>query len=102
MIKMEFPGCVLYKESMHQQRSHLTKAAGFTLLEMAIALCVLGLLMSGAMAGTSRWYAAQKTAQTRERIDFAMNMLSVYAQAHNRLPCPADLNTGLEACAAGT
>lgn len=66
------------------------RAAGYTLAEMAICLCIVGLLMSGGMAGASRFFEAQKNAQTRRNIDLAANVLSSYAQTHYRLPCPAD------------
>src|SRR5438874_1950229 len=64
--------------------------AGFTLVEMAVCLCIIGLLMSGGLAGLSRYMEAQRVGETRVRVDFVMNMLGAYAQAHYRLPCPAD------------
>lgn len=66
------------------------RTAGYTLAEMAICICIIGLLMSGGMAGASRFFEAQKNAQTRRNIDLAANVLSAYAQTHNRLPCPSD------------
>ena len=63
---------------------------GYTLTELAICLCIIGILMSGGLLGTSQYFKSEKTAQTRQNIDFVMNVLSAYAQTHDRLPCPAD------------
>ncbi len=67
-----------------------SRTAGYTLAELAICLCIIGILMSGSLLGTSHYFKSEKTAQTRKNIDFVMNVLSSYAQTHDRLPCPAD------------
>jgi type II secretory pathway pseudopilin PulG len=67
-----------------------SRTAGYTLAELAICLCIIGILMSGGLLGTSQFFKEEKTAQTRQNIDFVMNVLSAYAQTHDRLPCPAD------------
>lgn len=65
-------------------------SAGYTLAELAICLCIVGILMSGSLFGTSQFFKNEKTAQTRQNLDLVMNVLSSYAQTHYRLPCPAD------------
>src|SRR6185437_118550 len=81
-------------EGMQNARSvavlRTSRAAGYTLAELAICLCIIGILMSGGLLGTSHFFKGEKTAQTRQNIDFAINVLSAYAQTHDRLPCPAD------------
>src|ERR1039458_3259341 len=67
-----------------------SRSAGYTLAELAICLCIIGILTSGSRLGTSHYFRGEKTAQTRQKIDFVMNVLSTYAQTHYRLPCPAD------------
>ena len=71
-----------------------SRAAGYTLAELAICLCIIGILTSGSLLGTSHYFKSEKTAQTRQKIDFVMNVLSAYAQTHYRLPCPADPKAG--------
>jgi prepilin-type N-terminal cleavage/methylation domain-containing protein len=66
--------------------------AGFTLVEMAISLCIIGLLMTGGMAGIARYFEVQRNHETHRKIEFVMNALGGYVQAHYRLPCPADPN----------
>jgi hypothetical protein len=67
-----------------------SRTAGYTLAELAICLCIIGVLTSGSILGSSHYFKEEKTAQTRQNIDFVMNVLSAYAQTHDRLPCPAD------------
>src|ERR1700733_3462203 len=65
-------------------------SAGYTLAELAICLCIIGILTSGSILGSSRYFRGEESALTRHKIDFVMNVLSAYAQTHYRLPCPAD------------
>jgi type II secretory pathway pseudopilin PulG len=70
--------------------SATSRTAGYTLAEMAICLCIIGILTSGGLLGSSHYFRGEKTAQTRQKSEFVLNVLSAYAQAHYRLPCPAD------------
>jgi len=70
--------------------SKAERSAGYTLVELAICLCIIGILTSGGLLGTLHYFKGEKTARTRQNIDFVMNVLSAYAQTHYRLPCPAD------------
>src|SRR5665213_4000050 len=70
--------------------SKASRSAGYTLAELAICLCIIGILMSGSLLGTSHYFRGEKTAQTRQKSEFVLNVLSAYSQTHYRLPCPAD------------
>ena len=63
---------------------------GFTLVELAIVMMIVGLLMGGGLISISQYIKVQRTKETRQKIDQVMNVLSAYIQAHYRLPCPAD------------
>jgi hypothetical protein len=65
-------------------------SVGYTLTELAVCLCIIGILMGGSLVGTSQFFESEKTAQTQRNLDLVMNVLSSYAQTHYRLPCPAD------------
>jgi len=65
-------------------------SAGFTLVEVAVALLIVGIVTSGALVGVSQVVKGEKVRETRQKIDYVMNELSAYAQTHYRLPCPAD------------
>src|SRR5580658_5553782 len=69
--------------------STMRSSDGYTLTELAICLCIIGILMSGGLLGTSHYFKDEKTELTRHNIEFVMNVLSAYAQTHYRLPCPA-------------
>lgn len=68
-------------------------SAGFTMVEMAMVLTIVGIVISGAAIAYPRYVYQLQVAQTNRQLDTIMNVLSVYAQRHNRLPCPA-LATG--------
>ena len=65
-------------------------SAGYTLVEMAVCVAIVGILASSGIGGVSAYFGTHKTAETRQKMDFVMNALSAYAQTHYRLPCPAD------------
>ncbi len=63
---------------------------GFTLVEMAVVLLVVGLLMSGLLGGVSLQQENRRLTETRGAMEQAREALLGYALTHNRLPCPAD------------
>ncbi len=79
-----------------------TNQLGFTLVELAIALFVIGLLLAGALIPLSTQMEVRSIADTRRVMDQINEALIGFAQANGRLPCPAtrDVSTGIGA--AGT
>jgi prepilin-type N-terminal cleavage/methylation domain-containing protein len=75
---------------------------GFTLIELAIALAIVGLLLGGLSVPLSKRLAEQQYAETQASIDKAMEALVGFALLNGRLPCPdisttiADNRDGLE------
>lgn len=67
-----------------------TSEHGFTFIEMAIVVGVVGIVSAGALIGIPQYIHNKQTQITRSRMDLALNALSVYSQRHLRLPCPAD------------
>jgi prepilin-type N-terminal cleavage/methylation domain-containing protein len=65
---------------------------GFTLIELAIALAIVGLLLGGLSVPLSKRIAEQQYADTQASIDKAMEALVGYALLNQRLPCP-DIST---------
>jgi type II secretory pathway pseudopilin PulG len=64
--------------------------SGYTLPEMAICICIVGLILGSGLAETTRFFAQRRTDEAKARVEFIANALSGYVQTHNRLPCPAD------------
>lgn len=63
---------------------------GFTLIEIAIAVAILGVVMASGVAVFNNYVRSEKADKTEARADRVLDALSVYAQRYNRLPCPAD------------
>lgn len=71
--------------------------AGFTLVEMAMVLMIVGLLLGGLLPTISSQMERQHINETRKQMDEIQQALIGYAIVNGRLPCPAKatLATGL-------
>lgn len=75
--------------------SHLNtlRTAGFTLVEMAIVLMIVGLLLGGMLIPLSAQMEQRNLTETRKTLDEIQQALIGYAIINGRLPCPADGTT---------
>ncbi|QGZ42752.1 prepilin-type N-terminal cleavage/methylation domain-containing protein [Pseudoduganella flava] len=62
---------------------------GFTLVEIAIVLIVVGLLIGGLITPLSTQLEQRRSADTRKALDEAREALVGYAVRNGHLPCPA-------------
>lgn len=62
---------------------------GFTLVEIAIVLMIVGLLLGGMLVPLNAQMEQQKVAATEKLLGEARDALVGYAVANGRLPCPA-------------
>jgi len=69
------------------------KISGFTLVEVAISLTVLGLMLAMVTKIALPLMQQNRLAVTQQNMARIVNVLSVYAQRNNRIPCPADADT---------
>lgn len=75
---------------------------GFTLLELALALLVLGLLAGSLALPLASRLEARRFEEARRQLEGARDALLAFAAAHGRLPCPAtDASRGEERFAPG-
>ncbi|MGE5385608.1 MAG: prepilin-type N-terminal cleavage/methylation domain-containing protein [Betaproteobacteria bacterium] len=75
---------------------------GFTMIEMAIVLLILGLLLGGGLTVLSTQVEMQKTKDTQRALEEAKEALIGFAVANGRLPCPASAaSNGVESPAGG-
>jgi type II secretory pathway pseudopilin PulG len=65
------------------------RAAGFTLIEVAVAFTILALLLSSLMYTLSGQSDQRSIEETRRRIEQARELILGFAAANGRLPCPA-------------
>ena len=88
---------------------HHHKTSGFTLVEMAIVLVIVGLLLGGLLMPLSAQIEQRRIGETQKALEEIKEALIGFAVANGRLPCPAIAtiasgapNAGLEACNGGT
>lgn len=98
---MEMPG--RKNSSISKIGDHLPEA-GFTLLEMTVALIIVSIVTSASILGFGQFSNKYRINETNKKIDKIENSLTIYAQRNYRLPCPADpqADTGYEINATGT
>ncbi len=80
----------------------MNKQNGFSLIEMAVVLMIVGLLLAGLMPTLSSQMEQRQTNETRKQLDEIQQALIGFAIANDRLPCPASSSSnGMENFAAG-
>jgi prepilin-type N-terminal cleavage/methylation domain-containing protein len=73
----------------------MTDARGFTLLELAVVLAILGLVVVGLFAPLETQLEARDRRLTQDTLERAVDALYGYAVLHGRLPCPDSDGDGL-------
>lgn len=63
---------------------------GFTLIEMAVTVALIGFLMSAAFVTIAAMLAKKSELSTLKRMELIADAISVYAQHNMRVPCPAN------------
>ena len=74
---------------------------GFTLIEMAIVVVIIGLLLSGSLLAVSPVIQGSKISDTNARLDRLEQALTVYVIQNACLPCPADNSLASSSANAG-
>lgn len=75
----------------------ITKSAGFSLVEMAIVLVIVGLLLGGMLTPLSMQMEQRRIGETQKQLDEIREALIGYALRNGYLPCPAiSAGNGLE------
>ena len=78
-------------------------AKGFTLVEMAVVLVILGFVISALLLPVAAQRDQAYRTQTDNQLEIARKALLGFAQTNGRLPCPAtDTSAGLEAPVGGS
>lgn len=69
---------------------------GFSLVEMAIVLLIVGLLLGGLLPKLNTQINQQRVSETRKQLDEIRSALLGFAVANGRLPCPDTNSDGNE------
>jgi prepilin-type N-terminal cleavage/methylation domain-containing protein len=78
------------------------RITGFTIIELAISLAVIGVLAGAVLVPFVAQVAQRNTAATEKTLELIKEALLGYATATGRLPCPASAaSNGVEVFAAG-
>ena len=92
---------------MKNKKLIFTKTNGFTLVEIAIVLVIVGLLITGLVMPLAAQYDLKNYNETRTRVATIKEAIVGFAIVNGRLPCPADgtiasgvAGAGLEVCTA--
>lgn len=72
------------------------KQPGFTLVEMAMVMLIIGLLLGGLMPTLSAQMEAQRINETNKQLEEIQQALIGFAIANGRLPCPASSSSNGE------
>ena len=64
--------------------------AGFTLVEVAMVMFVVGLVLTGVLAAANSQIANGRISATKQRLDAVKEALVTFIANNNRLPCPAN------------
>ena len=75
---------------------------GFTLVEMAMVLAIIGLVMGPVLAMTKTLTASSRITSTQTKEYIIKTALINFIATNNRLPCPADPSNILVPASAGT
>lgn len=78
------------------------RAAGFTLIELAVAIFVIALILGSLLVPLSTQVDQRQTAEARLRLEEIRDALTGHAAAQGYLPCPDTNNDGVEDVAGGS
>jgi prepilin-type N-terminal cleavage/methylation domain-containing protein len=85
-------------EQNNFKKSHCVEQRGFSLLEMAVVLLILGLLLTGLLSPLSAQRQNVKIVEAKEQLEEVKEALLGFAAMNGRLPCPTfQDNNGVEA-----
>jgi prepilin-type N-terminal cleavage/methylation domain-containing protein len=64
---------------------------GFTLIEMAIVIMIIGLLVASLMPLYGLYQKQQEISNTEVNVTVAISAIGTFRSLHGRYPCPASL-----------
>jgi prepilin-type N-terminal cleavage/methylation domain-containing protein len=68
---------------------------GFTLIELAISITIIGFMIAGTLLLINPILQITKKNETEKKMERIIDVLSIYTQRNNRVPCPANPNQAI-------
>lgn len=68
----------------------MRRLSGFSLIEVAIVLCIIGILSGISIPTLNTFSKHQKIRKTEEHLELILQSLASYVLTNKRLPCPAN------------
>lgn len=68
----------------------ISPEAGFSLLELAIALVIVGIIGGMSLPLLTAYMSRTAIVKTRSHHDYALSAIAAYVEKNRRFPCPAD------------
>jgi prepilin-type N-terminal cleavage/methylation domain-containing protein len=93
-----------HKSCTHRQCGDVSVSTGFTLVEMAVVLTIVGLLLGALLLPLSAQMQLRQLNETRQRLTQINDALIGFVLLNGRLPCPSfesnpfSANYGMEDC----
>lgn len=72
------------------RRALAPRQGGFTLIELAVVMLILGILLGGLLVPLSTQLEQRRISETQRSLNDAKEALLGFAMANGRLPCPAN------------
>lgn len=79
---------------MTMASSERSNSTGLTLLELAIALTLIGLIAGMGLSATLGILESARRAQTENKLDAIERSIETFRDQFDRLPCPSDITVG--------
>lgn len=68
----------------------LRDTKGLTILELAVAMIIMGVIIAGLLSIINPMIESGKIKETERKMERIVDVMAIYAQRNNRIPCPAD------------
>jgi prepilin-type N-terminal cleavage/methylation domain-containing protein len=91
----------IHRHHRGSNRAFIGNNAGFTLIELAVAIFVIALILGSLVVPLSTQVDQRQNTEARARLEEIRDALTGHAVNHGYLPCPDTNNDGLEDVAAG-
>jgi prepilin-type N-terminal cleavage/methylation domain-containing protein len=85
-----------------RQHKHLKRQQGFSLIELSIALTIIGVIVAGGLSLSTSMVDRQAYVETNNQMDEVETAIAAYVAINGHIPCPSDPALAINAAGFGT